>query len=1556
MLSSWLALTDDAFVGELRQCLFVPNEIQQVSLPSDTAGRSARLFYLLQQALAKWDRGLEILRSVSTRQGNAAAGYEGVRELYRQYSVNSRMEAVYIRDEMLKLHTKTGSLKRPLEVVRFLEDEISKGDKKLVRFPDLCLNAADRSAILLQAVSVQAREYLVLHGKTGSWNEMAESLRFYEEQLRMVELPGGGLRGLKGEKGKGDAKGKKGSKNSGSGADKSKVACWYCGKTGHYQEECRQRLADEKKKGKGHGEHKGKDKGKGQGAKNNKNDKPETKGKGERGKGKGKNKKQQARAVAEGEAEEEPEGETVMALQASGELVPVGARGGVLRTTPGPTPEVSALAAHQVRLVGIESQDSFWLVDSGATSHCMSASCFEKYEVLRTYDFKPTLSNASNDMIEVLKVCDVRVRFGKQVVVLEHCLITNLDFNVLSPYVAYVKGWHTLLTGSPHIYNKKSKKRIRLTVKDRAWYAVASLKDDSEKMEVDALKPQATTAKPPKAPEIPLKQEAPRANKAKKAQKAQDRRSLESVKSLEYTPFKFLLRSLRTHGGSAVPVCEGVASELSDRLHLDRLGSERWSKDASEAHGVDDESGPWLAWCLVALCVLLALVSDCVQRSRGAFVRECVCKASGLGLFGRLRGGLRRLQGSARASVCARKVSGVGLLCRLRGGLLRLQGSECESVLQGWSRSRKTPKPRKPDAARVALFLVGLTCVHIAKGEQVEVRCVTNVGTDFPTGTAFFDGKPPEEAEYSSVFRGACAPRGLHGGLPGGGDGQCGGESSEEARGGFYKKAAFDSPKQAGEGNSGIRGSSECGRFLRGGSTRGANRRATGEANRGDSRGANGKANRGASRGANGKANEGARQGGWRKRRGCMGSLALAGGGCQLELAWNNSSDGATRGSLSGCFGEAEGERCSPLDWSNHGFGEVVDLVRSRGRGGDRCARGWCKEENEEKEEAGLGVCSRGRGGCGRGARDSTSKRGAASSSTYPGTVPDLWPGGGRGSTSGGRNGVVIAYGGCAGGAYGAGAHNYGSHRSARACSGDGGCRRRGKEEEKEKKEEEGIPGLCRGCCDGGRGSSRECRWYWRHRCGKHRCGKRWSCGPKEAEEKERSSVVVPQVDSKTDPVVVPQVGMPFGSKEAEEKERSSQNSSCGGAFSRRGGAGAGDGAAGAGDGAAYPRSFSASCTSDCGASDCGHSDCGHSGCGPCGCGSDGCGGLSRSKAEAVSKSSGSCSCIRSIAGATVAATAPRACGSVRPTWCRSSSRSTAFWSQSLGIKPGTEALGFRAKESASRATKGSASCATKGSASWATKESSSQKGARAFSVNLMLGYPRVSVFARKRFSVRRRVRRLWQRCGFQSGESLVLLGRAKAEVQVLRLPQYRLVGLSLKGFEVECKAQNPKEAWRFSRVLCEGCCACKAREPTVEAWRFSECVQVFAEAQCPVRAKPVGAEAKPVGAEAKPVCAEAKPVCAEARPRAELVCSEAKCSPRAEPVCAEAKPRTKPVCAEAKPRAEPRSRAQQAVCCSVSWSVERHVGRLSGLLLACLGRLISMLLVCLGWLCLSVR
>ena len=579
-----------------------------------------------------------------------AAGYEGVQELYRQYSVNSRMEAVYIRDEMLKLHTKTGSLRRPLEVVRFLEDEISKREKKLVRFPDLCLNAADKSAIPLQAVSVQAREYLVLHGKTGSWSEMSASLRFYEEQLRMVKLPGGGVRGLKGDKGRGKDDAPK---------DKSKVVCWYCGKAGHYQEDCRQKIADNKKRHPKGDSGKGKDKGDhGKTGREKPDPKGKRKGKDSKGKGKGKDKDKgkkdkRVRAVGEGSVDqEEPEGECLMALR-EGELIPTG----VLRTTT-PTP-----AEHQVQLVGVEQQDAYWLVDSGATSHCMWFSCFEKYDVLRTYDHKPTLSNASNETIEVLKVCDVRVRFGKQVVVLEHCLITNLDFNVLSPFVAWQRGWHTMLTNSPHIYNKKNKKRIRLTVKDRAWYAVATLKDGGDQMELDVVQqkpPAAAQAKSkPEKPEAKPKarsaSQKPEISKPNKAQRAEEQRALESVKSLEYTPFKFLLRSLRTTRlkGS---LCEDSETQGS---RMKAVPDEVAQREHQE-----------VAWLLAVL--FLNMVGMLALRVRVAR-SVCACKVSGLSFPGGFPPRLQGVCDSVRGKVESECLC--GFKPRVKGTVFRRSGS-----------------------------------------------------------------------------------------------------------------------------------------------------------------------------------------------------------------------------------------------------------------------------------------------------------------------------------------------------------------------------------------------------------------------------------------------------------------------------------------------------------------------------------------------------------------------------------------------------------------------------------------------------------------------------------------------------------------------------------------------------------------------------------------------------------------------------------------------------------------------------------------------------------------
>ena len=80
-LSLSLALQEEPFVRELQLCVPVKTEILQTKLPLDTAARSSKLFYYLTPSLAKWERGLELPRSCSKRQGMSACGYEVVRTI-----------------------------------------------------------------------------------------------------------------------------------------------------------------------------------------------------------------------------------------------------------------------------------------------------------------------------------------------------------------------------------------------------------------------------------------------------------------------------------------------------------------------------------------------------------------------------------------------------------------------------------------------------------------------------------------------------------------------------------------------------------------------------------------------------------------------------------------------------------------------------------------------------------------------------------------------------------------------------------------------------------------------------------------------------------------------------------------------------------------------------------------------------------------------------------------------------------------------------------------------------------------------------------------------------------------------------------------------------------------------------------------------------------------------------------------------------------------------------------------------------------------------------------
>ena len=613
-LSSWLALQEEAFVRELQLCVPVKTEILQTKLPSDTAARSSKLFYYLTQSLAKWERGLELLRSCSKRQGMSACGYEVVRTITSQYSIVSRMEAVYVRDSALRLFQSVGGIKRPTDLIRHLEDAFAKSESKLTNFPELKLSEADRCSVLLQSLSAEVRQYVVLHGKSDDWEALRKSLTYYEEQLRLCDLPGS-ARAL------------------------SDVLC-DCGKKGHKAEQCWQKKRDERAAaggpGKGKGDHEKKGKGRGdqtpkgarapRGSEKGKGDK----GKGEKGKEKGKDKwkkgpkgpkkhkkgKDKGRSLTEPESEEESGGgATLMALRFS---APGGGRPSprlseVPVLSPSEKPPSSVVARSPVGLgpkgptnledLASESMGSLgtrfakqgdvshvckaleatagdvWLVDSGATCHIVSTQHLSGFRVVKKHERSANLFNASGGSIVVSGVVDLEVHFGDVFLRLEEVLVAEVGFNVISPWTASERGWKTFLAkGGSRLY-KGNKKSIKLMGAQRAWWAVSGSKKNPKRqpkgavpMEIDSISEgpgpghRAVTSLPgsaltgPEAPPGILKNRRKEAEVEIEAPGARN--------PLSGTPFSFLFRGFVSDvsvlGPSAAPVFRDEAPEVRE--------------------------------------------------------------------------------------------------------------------------------------------------------------------------------------------------------------------------------------------------------------------------------------------------------------------------------------------------------------------------------------------------------------------------------------------------------------------------------------------------------------------------------------------------------------------------------------------------------------------------------------------------------------------------------------------------------------------------------------------------------------------------------------------------------------------------------------------------------------------------------------------------------------------------------------------------------------------------------------------------------------------------------
>ena len=128
-----------------------------------------------------------------------------------------------ICDQCLKLAQTCQNIQRPTDLIWHLEDEFSQSDAKLANFTELQLTEPDRCSVLLQAVSSDIRHYVLLHGRSGNWNSLCESLCYYEEQLRLCK-PGPG----------------------GSSQSLNDTLCDHCGRRGHRSEQCWKKKRKEK--------------------------------------------------------------------------------------------------------------------------------------------------------------------------------------------------------------------------------------------------------------------------------------------------------------------------------------------------------------------------------------------------------------------------------------------------------------------------------------------------------------------------------------------------------------------------------------------------------------------------------------------------------------------------------------------------------------------------------------------------------------------------------------------------------------------------------------------------------------------------------------------------------------------------------------------------------------------------------------------------------------------------------------------------------------------------------------------------------------------------------------------------------------------------------------------------------------------------------------------------------------------------------------------------------------------------------------------------------------